>query len=206
MKRGKVTAEMQYRDMPPSDGSPGCNEMPPETLDHVAHSQLEVGAAVLIGAATRVPGLLSTLYSAMPQEHERSLGLWHAEWETLPDICCLVSGALRQAQVIAEGMQVDAERMRRNLDLTQGLVLAEAVSIVLAQRLGRDTAHHLLETCCKRAVAEQRQLRDVLGADPQVTAELSADELDRLLDPAHYLGQARVWVARAVAEHQQFKR
>lgn len=96
--------------------------------------------------------------------------------------------------------------MRRNLDLTQGLVLAEAVSIVLAQRLGRDTAHHLLETCCKRAVAEQRQLRDVLGDDPQVTAELSADELDRLLDPAHYLGQARVWVARAVAEHQQFKR
>jgi len=153
-----------------------------------------------------VPGLVSTLFAAMPQEHERSLGLWHAEWETLPEICCLVSGALRQAQVIAEGLEVDAARMRRNLDLTQGLVLAEAVSIVLAQRLGRDTAHHLLETCCKRAVAEQRQLRDVLGDDPQVTAELSADELDRLLDPAHYLGQARVWVARAVAEHQQFKR
>ena len=181
---------------PAAPGKGGSSTMP--------HKRNPVGAAVLIGAATRVPGLVSTLFSAMPQEHERSLGLWHAEWETLPDICCLVSGALRQAQVIAEGMEVDAARMRRNLDLTQGLVLAEAVSIVLAQRLGRDHAHHLLEQCCQRAVAEQRHLRTVLGEEPQVSAELSAEELDRLLDPAHYLGQARVWVARAVSEHQRF--
>jgi 3-carboxy-cis,cis-muconate cycloisomerase len=91
--------------------------------------------------------------------------------------------------------------MARNLELTQGLVLAEAVSIVLAQRVGRDTAHHLLEQCCKRAVAEQRHLRAVLGDEPQVTAQLSTTELDHLLDPAHYLGQAQTWVARAVAEH-----
>ena len=165
------------------------------------HKRNPVGAAVLIGAATRVPGLLSTLFSAMPQEHERSLGLWHAEWETLPEICCLVSGSLQQALLIAQGLEVDAGRMAHNLDLTQGLVLAEAVSIVLAQRVGRDTAHHLLERCCKRAVAEQRHLRAVLGDEPQVTAELSAAELDHLLDPAHYLGQAKTWVERAVAEH-----
>ncbi|MCY1184685.1 3-carboxy-cis,cis-muconate cycloisomerase [compost metagenome] len=82
-------------------------------------------------------------------------------------------------------------------------MLAEAVSIVLAQRLGRDAAHHLLEHCCKKAVAEQRHLRAVLGEEPQVTAELSAGELDRLLDPAHYLGQAQRWVERAVAEHTE---
>ena len=165
------------------------------------HKRNPVGAAVLIGAATRVPGLVGTMFSAMPQEHERSLGLWHAEWETLPEIFCLVSGALQQALLVARGMEVDSARMLRNLDLTQGLVLAEAVSTVLAQRLGRDTAHHLLEGCCKRAVAEGRHLRAVLGDEPQVTAELSADELDRLLDPAHYLGQAQAWVERAVAEH-----
>jgi 3-carboxy-cis,cis-muconate cycloisomerase len=165
------------------------------------HKRNPVGAAVLIGAATRVPGLLSTLFSAMPQEHERSLGLWHAEWETLPEICCLVSGALQQALLITEGLEVDAERMAQNLDLTQGLVLAEAVSIVLAQRIGRDKAHHLLELCCKRAVAEQRHLRAVLGDEPQVTAELSGAELDQLMNPAHYLGQAQTWVERALAEH-----
>lgn len=178
---------------PSAPGKGGSSTMP--------HKRNPVGAAVLIGAATRVPGLLSTLFSAMPQEHERSLGLWHAEWETLPEICCLVSGSLQQALLIAKGLEVDAERMARNLDLTQGLVLAEAVSIVLAQRVGRDTAHHLLEQCCKRAVAEQRHLRAVLGDEPQVTAELSVAELDHLLDPAHYLGQAKTWVERAVAEH-----
>ena len=178
---------------PSAPGKGGSSTMP--------HKRNPVGAAVLISAATRVPGLVATMFSAMPQEHERSLGLWHAEWETLPEICCLVSGALQQALLVAEGLEVDAERMLRNLDLTQGLVLAEAVSIALAQRLGRETAHHLLEQCCKRAVAEQRHLRAVLGDDPHVTAELSAAELDRLLDPAHYLGQAHTWVERAVAEH-----
>ncbi len=178
---------------PSAPGKGGSSTMP--------HKRNPVGAAVLIGTATRVPGLLSTLFSAMPQEHERSLGLWHAEWETLPEICCLVSGSLQQALLVADGLEVDADRMARNLDLTQGLVLAEAVSIVLAQRVGRDAAHHLLEQCCKRAVAEQRHLRAVLGDEPQVTAELSDAELDRLLDPAHYLGQAHTWVERAVAEH-----
>lgn len=178
---------------PSAPGKGGSSTMP--------HKRNPVGAAVLIGAATRVPGMVSTLFSAMPQEHERSLGLWHAEWETLPQICCLVSGSLQQARLLAEGLEVDAARMARNLDLTQGLVLAEAVSIVLAQRVGRDTAHHLLEQCCKRAVAEQRHLRAVLGDEPQVTAQLSSAELDNLLNPAHYLGQAQVWVERAVAEH-----
>ncbi|TVT80560.1 3-carboxy-cis,cis-muconate cycloisomerase [Pseudomonas sp. H3(2019)] len=178
---------------PSAPGKGGSSTMP--------HKRNPVGAAVLIGAATRIPGLLSTLFSAMPQEHERSLGLWHAEWETLPEICCLVSGALQQALLITEGLEVDAERMAQNLDLTQGLVLAEAVSIVLAQRIGRDKAHHLLELCCKRAVAEQRHLRSVLGDEPHVTAELSSAELDQLMNPAHYLGQAQTWVERALAEH-----
>jgi len=178
---------------PATPGKGGSSTMP--------HKRNPVGAAVLISAATRVPGLVATLFSAMPQEHERSLGLWHAEWETLPEICRLVSGALQQALLVSAGLEVDPERMARNLDLTQGLVLAEAVSIVLAQRLGRDTAHHLLEQCCKRAVAEQRHLRAVLADEPLITAELSATDLDRLLDPAHYLGQAQTWVSRAVTEH-----
>ena len=178
---------------PSAPGKGGSSTMP--------HKRNPVGCAVLISAATRVPGLLSILFSAMPQEHERSLGLWHAEWETLPQICCVVSGALVQALNIAQGLEVDSERMTRNLDLTHGLVLAEAVSIVLAQRVGRETAHHLLEQCCKRAVAEQRHLRAVLGDESQITAHLNADELDRLLDPAHYLGQATTWVERARAEH-----
>ncbi|MEE4461607.1 3-carboxy-cis,cis-muconate cycloisomerase [Azotobacter chroococcum] len=179
---------------PSAPGKGGSSTMP--------HKRNPVGAAVLIGAATRAPGLVATMLSAMPQEHERSLGLWHAEWETLPELCCLVSGALQQARLLLPGLEVDAARMRENLDLTRGLVLAEAVSIALARRLGREHAHHLVEQCCRQAVAEGRHLRAVLGDHAEVSAELSTAELDRLLDPAHYLGLAQRWVARAVAEHR----
>ncbi|MCY1303830.1 3-carboxy-cis,cis-muconate cycloisomerase [compost metagenome] len=178
---------------PAAPGKGGSSTMP--------HKRNPVSAAVLIGAATRAPGLVATLLAAMPQEHERSLGLWHAEWETLPELCCLVSGALQQALLVVPGLEVDAARMRENLELTHGLVLAEAVSIALARRIGRDAAHHLIEQCCKQAVKEGAHLRQVLGATAEVAAELSSAELDRLLDPAHYLGQARRWIARAVAEH-----
>ncbi|TRO39800.1 3-carboxy-cis,cis-muconate cycloisomerase [Pseudomonas sp. ALS1131] len=181
---------------PSAPGKGGSSTMP--------HKRNPVSAAVLIGAATRAPGLVATMFSAMPQEHERSLGLWHAEWDTLPELCCLVSGALQQALLVVPGLEVDAARMRANLELTQGLVLAEAVSIALAQKIGRDAAHHLIEQCCKQAVREGAHLRSVLGANAEVSAQLSADELDRLLDAAHYLGQARRWVERAVAEHTQF--
>lgn len=183
---------------PSAPGKGGSSTMP--------HKRNPVSAAVLIGAATRAPGLVATMFSAMPQEHERSLGLWHAEWDTLPELCCLVSGALQQALLVVPGLEVDAARMRANLELTQGLVLAEAVSIALAQKIGRDAAHHLIEQCCKQAVREGAHLRAVLGANAEVSAQLSVAELDRLLDAAHYLGQARRWVERAVAEHTQFSR
>nr|WP_267895737.1 3-carboxy-cis,cis-muconate cycloisomerase [Pseudomonas mendocina] len=181
---------------PSAPGKGGSSTMP--------HKRNPVSAAVLIGAATRAPGLVTTMFAAMPQEHERSLGLWHAEWDTLPELCCLVSGALQQALLVVPGLEVDAARMRANLELTQGLVLAEAVSIALAQKIGRDAAHHLIEQCCKQAVREGAHLRSVLGANTEVSAQLSATELDRLLDAAHYLGQARRWVERAIAEHTQF--
>ncbi|MEX5573700.1 3-carboxy-cis,cis-muconate cycloisomerase [Pseudomonas lijiangensis] len=182
---------------PAAAGKGGSSTMP--------HKRNPVGAAVMIGAATRAPGLVATLFAAMPQEHERSLGLWHAEWETLPELCCLVSGSLQQALQVVPGLEVDESRMLANLDSTRGLVLAEAVSIELSRRIGRDAAHHLVEQNCRRAVQQGAHLRQVLGEDPQVTEQLSSAELDRLLDPAHYLGQARLWVERAVAEHTRIK-
>jgi 3-carboxy-cis,cis-muconate cycloisomerase len=181
---------------PASPGKGGSSTMP--------HKRNPVAAAVMIAAATRAPGLVATMFAAMPQEHERSLGLWHAEWETLPQLCCLVSGSLQQALQVVPGLEIDAERMVQNLDLTRGLVMAEAVSIALAQRIGRDAAHHLIEQCCRSAVDQGAHLRQVLDAEQQVTAQLSGEELNRLLSPDHYLGQSLRWVQRAVSEHHAF--
>ncbi len=182
---------------PSAPGKGGSSTMP--------HKRNMVGAAVMIAAATRAPELVATLFAAMLQEHERSLGLWHAEWETLPELRCLVSGALQHALQVIPGLEVDAGRMLQNLDLTKGLVLAKAVNIGLAQLIGRDAAHHLIERCCRRAVEQGTHLRQALGADPQVTAHLGAEALDRLLDPSHYLGQSQRWVQRALDEHHALK-
>ena len=163
------------------------------------HKRNPVGSAAILSAAARVPALTAVMLGAMVQEHERGLGGWHAEWETLPEICMLAAGALSQAVVVVEGLQVDAARMKKNLELTRGLILAEAVSTALGEKLGKAGAHALVEEASARSISQSKSLREVLQADARVTAHLSAADLERLTDPAHYLGEAERLVARALA-------
>jgi 3-carboxy-cis,cis-muconate cycloisomerase len=139
------------------------------------------------------------MLAAMVQEHERGLGDWHAEWDTLPEIVCLAAGALAQLVQVLDGLELDPVRMGENLAATRGLILAEAVTMALGDRIGRLPAHHLVEAACRRAAGERRHLRDVLGEDPEVRKHLSAEDLDRLLDPANYVGLAETLVERALA-------
>jgi 3-carboxy-cis,cis-muconate cycloisomerase len=180
---------------PAGEGRGGSSTMP--------HKRNPVSSAVVLAAATRIPNLVATMLAAMVQEHERGLGGWHAEWSTLPDLCVLTGGALRHAAETLAGLEVDAGRMRANLESTGGLILAEAVQMALGAKIGRLAAHELVEAACKRAVAGRRHLREVLAADGTVTAHLSAAELDRLLDPVNYLGSAEEFVARVLKARRQ---
>lgn len=170
------------------------------------HKRNPVGCAVVLAAATKVPALVSVMLAAMVQEHERGLGNWHAEWETLPEICMLSAGALGQLAQMIEGLEIDAARMRRNLDATHGLILAEAVSAALAPRLGREAAHGLIAEACRRAAERNKPLRDVLAKDAKVRKLLSAADLDRLFDPANYLGVAEQFVERVLASRTSRKK
>jgi 3-carboxy-cis,cis-muconate cycloisomerase len=167
---------------PGGAGRGGSSTMP--------HKRNPVRCAIVLAAAARTPGLVSTMLSAMVQEHERGLGGWHAEWETLPQIFTLAGGALDNLTAIVEGLEVDPARMRENLDITHGLVMAEAISMALAAKLGRQESHDIVEGACREAVEQQRPLREVLSANRTVAAQLSAKDLDRLFDPANYLGAA----------------
>jgi len=126
---------------PAGEGRGGSSTMP--------HKRNPVSAAVVLSAATRVPGLVSTMLSAMVQEDERGLGNWHAEWETLPEIFRLTAGALHQMATIVPHLEVDAARMKLNLDATQGLIFAEAVSMALASHIGKSAAHTLVEAASR---------------------------------------------------------
>jgi len=158
-----------------------------------------VGAAVAIAAATRVPGLVATMLSAAVQEHERGLGNWPAEWDTLPEIVQLAGGALVAMAQVAAGMTFDPARMRANVDLTQGQIFAEAAQMALARALGRDTAHKVVGDACRKAAAEGRHVRDVLAELPDARKVLDDAALARLFDPANYLGSSNEYIDRVLS-------
>jgi len=175
---------------PSGEGRGGSSTMP--------HKRNPVSSGVVLSAAVRVPGLVSTMLSAMVQEDERGLGNWQAEWETLPEIFRLTAGALRQMATIVPDLEVDSARMKRNLEATHGLIFAEAVTIALATYMGRPAALALVEAASRRARESKKHLREILGQDNAVTERLSAAELDRLFTPENYFGVAEQWVDRVV--------
>ena len=164
------------------------------------HKHNPVACAAVIAANARMPGLSATMLLAMSQEHERGLGLWQAEWDTVPEAFKLTAAALAYSIEIAQGLQVDAARMMANLDSLLGLPLSEAVNAVLAAKVGRLTSHDLLRTATERAAAEKRNLADILKQLPQVTAHLTEVEIDQLLDPRAYLGSAQRFISRVLGE------
>ena len=176
---------------PAGEGRGGSSTMP--------HKRNPVTAAVVLAAATRAPGLVAIMLAAMVQEHERGLGGWHAEWDTLPELCSLAAGALRQMTETIEGLELDPVRMHANLEATHGLILAESVTMALGSRIGRLEAHELVERACRQAVATRRHLREVLAGDPAIAAHLSAADLDRLFEPLNYVGQAAAFVDRVLS-------
>src|SRR5712672_3319391 len=180
---------------PSGEGRGGSSTMP--------HKRNPVAAAAGLGAAMMAPNLAATIFAAQIQDHERSAGPWHAEWPTLPALMLVTSGALAAIVDIAEGMEVDAARMRVNLDASHGLIMAEAVTMALAEKIGKSDAHHLIEAASKKAVADRKHLRDVLTADAKVTAHLNAEKLARLFEPMAYQGVSQALIDRLLASLDQ---
>ncbi|WP_024507099.1 3-carboxy-cis,cis-muconate cycloisomerase [Bradyrhizobium sp. ARR65] len=176
---------------PSGEGRGGSSTMP--------HKRNPVAAASALAASTMAPNLAATILAAQVQEHERSAGPWHAEWPTLPTLLLVTSGALAAIVDIAEGLEIDAARMRANLDETGGLIMAEAVAMALAAKIGKSEAHHLIETASKKAVSEKRHLRDVLLADSNITAQISAEKLAHLFEPMAYQGASQALIDRLLA-------
>jgi 3-carboxy-cis,cis-muconate cycloisomerase len=162
-----------------------------------------VRASVIVAAAVRAPGLVSTILSAMLQEHERALGGWQAEWEALPDLVTTAGDAARALAEALDGLVVDSARMRANVNLTGGLTLAEAVSMRLAQKIGKHEAHAAIERAAARAVEERRAFADVLAADPVVNQLLSRSDIDQALSPDAYLGSAETFVRNVLDRRQR---
>jgi 3-carboxy-cis,cis-muconate cycloisomerase len=165
-----------------------------------------VACSVILAAANQVPALASALFSAMPQEHERGLGGWQAEWNILAELVRKAGGALHHSKEMIDGLRIDSARMLQNLDATHGLIFAEAVAAALAKHIGKQEAHKLVEECCRRAVAEKKHLREILPRTAEIKSRLTPAELDSLFQPLNYLGVANEFIDRTIAASNAEKR
>ena len=170
----------------------GSSSTMPQKRNPVASSYIHAAVAVVRQHS-------AALMDAMVADHERSAGPWQIEWIVLPEAFCLMAGALRHSRQILEGLEVDAAAMRRNIDLTHGLVMSEAVMMGLSPHLGRTVAHDLVQDICRAALQQQRPLLDLLCENAEVMRHLDRAALALLCDPVNYLGQSGVMVDRVLA-------
>lgn len=158
-----------------------------------------ISCAYITAMSATVRQLSTALYDAMVEDHERSTGPWEIEWITLPQICTLTHATLRQTSDLIAGLEVYPDAMQKNLAISKGAIVSEAVMMGLGPSLGRQYAHDLVYDLCRRCVQEDKPLLDLLLADEKVIeSQLTKDELTRLCDPINYLGLSVEMVERVL--------
>jgi 3-carboxy-cis,cis-muconate cycloisomerase len=167
------------------------------------HKQNPVACTVVLQAALRAPGLVSTLLTTMLQEHERALGGWHAEWTTLPELLQLASGAAQALTGMVATLEVDGERMQENIERTGGVVYSEAVSMALARAFGKKVAHEIVASCSRVARERQIPLRDALTEEPRVRDAIGEHTLSAIFAGDGALGLSDSWIDRVLARFEE---
>jgi 3-carboxy-cis,cis-muconate cycloisomerase len=167
------------------------------------HKRNPVGATIALSAATIAPNLAATILAAQVQEQERAIGGWQAEWITFPTLALVTSGALQAVVDIAEGLEIDVERVRANLELSGGQIMAESVSFALAAKIGKAEAHRIVQDLSQRALKENRTLKDMVLSDLRVKAQFSVADVERLFIPLTYQGTAQTFIDRLVVASQR---
>ena len=164
-----------------------------------------VDATRALASARLAIGVVPVLLSALVQEHERAVGGWQAEWAAIPDLFRYSAGVVEGVRGAVAGLHIDSERMKANLDITRGLVMAESLTMALAPHTGRPEAFRIVQAACKQVIDSGIDLRQAALHDDQVRAVLSVKEIDLALDPAHYLGSTDAFINRALAAYREIQ-
>ena len=177
---------------PGGDGRGGSSTMP--------HKRNPIACALALAAATRVPGQVAAFLAGMPQEHERAAGGWQAEWVAIARVVEDTGLALASMREAAEGLTVNAARMRRNLESTGGAIFAERAALLLAEKLGREDALRVVDESLRRSAETGRPFTAVLAEMPEARAVLTPAQIGALDDPRQYLGAAEVFRQQLLEE------
>jgi adenylosuccinate lyase len=176
---------------PFSEGKVGSSTMPHKRNPSTCEGIVAVGRTLRYTVAL--------MHEALIQEHERDASAWRFEWKALPEACLMTGAILAQMKDVLAGLEVDAGRMRRNLDALGGFLLSERVMFALADKLGKQTAHELVYDASMRGFAQGITFEQALMANARVSQALGTEELKSLLDPTTYVGLAPAIVERMLA-------
>jgi 3-carboxy-cis,cis-muconate cycloisomerase len=157
-----------------------------------------IASEYILATARGVHALVPLMLQAMAGDHERSSGPWQSEELALSQIFVLASATFAQSLAVARGITVDRDRMRRNLELTKGLIVAESAAMALAQKFGHGRAHEIVERGSSIATESNISLRDALLRDVEVRSLFDGPALDQLLDPRAYVGESAAVVDRVL--------
>ena len=158
-----------------------------------------ISSELMLAASKAVRQHAGLMLDAMVQDFERATGPWHAEWVAIPESFVLTAGALNQARFALGGLIVDAARMKQNLDMSKGLIVAEAVMMQMAPFIGRQQAHDIVYGACRIVNEKGGTLAEALNAMPEVTKHFDGAAIARMTDPANYCGLAPQMVDRVIA-------
>ena len=183
---------------PGGEGRGGSSTMP--------HKRNPIACSLTLSAAQCVPALVGSFLSAMLQEHERAVGGWQSEWPVIASVVQLTGVAAASMAEVAEGIAVNAEQMRQNIEKTQGLIFAERAMMLLAGKLGRDAAYKLLEDAVSKSIEQKKRLSAVLQELPEVTKHIDRSVLEQLEIPEQYLGSSELFREALVSGCKQKKR
>jgi 3-carboxy-cis,cis-muconate cycloisomerase len=175
----------------PAPGKGGSSALP--------HKRNPVDAMQALAAARLAAGVVPVVLSALAQEHERAVGGWQTEWAAIPDLFRYAAGAIAHTRQAVQGLQIDPQRMRANLGLSNGLIMAEALTLALSAQLGQPEARRIVEQACDQARAAGHTLSQAAHDNPQISATLAPEAIDRALDPAAYLGSTDMLIDRVLA-------
>lgn len=162
-----------------------------------------VDATAAIASARLTLGLIPVVLSSMVQEHERGAGGWQAEWTAVPAAFEFTASAVARVRSALRELEVDPERMRANLELTHGQIMAEALMMKLAPVVGRDEAYRVVEGVSRRARREGRELRSLVLEDEAITGLVGARELEDVFDPLGYLGSTQAFIDRVLERFRE---
>lgn len=158
-----------------------------------------IGCAYICSMASSVRTMASSMVEAVVADFERSTGPWEIEWIMLPQLCALSHACLKQTHYLLDGLEVDEKGMRKNLELSKGAIVSEAVMMGLGKAIGRQYAHDLVYNLCRRAQVEDKSLVELLKEDEEVRkAGLADEELEKLCDPSNYLGLSEIMVDKVL--------